>query len=322
LTQWVLASDLGGSKMAGALVDPAGHIINERTYPTDAGQGMEAVARRLAEMLKDICRSSGPDRPLGVGVAAPGLIDSEAGEIRYAANIPGANQFPLRQRLQESLSLPVVIDNDLRLHALGESAVGAARNIRHFLFVAVGTGVGSALYVGGQPYAGAHGAAGEIGHIIIDERPAAPLCQCGRRGCLETVAAGPAMTAYFRQQAADHRLGLELEPIDLPLIAGWLDRPDAVGELARETVRRGARALGRGLATAITLLDPECVILGGGVAHLGAPWLEVVRQTAAEYSLPQARLVPIELGVLGGKAALVGAATLVRQQIAAGREND
>jgi glucokinase len=126
------------------------------------------------------------------------------------------------------------------------------------------------------------------------------------------------MTAYFRQQAADHRLGLDVRQLDLPLIAEWLERPDAVGELARETVRRGARALGRGLATAVTLLDPECVILGGGVAHLGMPWLEGVRQTAAEHSLPQARLVPIELGKLGGKAALVGAAALVRQKLAAG----
>lgn len=303
--------------MAGALVDPAGHLVNERSCPTDAGRGIEAVTRRLAEMLKDIARASGPGRPLGCGVAAPGLIDSAAGTIRYAANIPGANQFPLRRRLEESLSLPVVIDNDLRLHALGEFTAGAARGQRHFLYVAVGTGVGSALYIDGRPYPGAHGAAGEIGHILIDERPSAPLCQCGRRGCLETVAAGPAMTAHFRQQAANHRLGLDLSQLDLPQIAGWLDRPDAVGELARETVRRGARALGRGLATAITLLDPECVILGGGVAHLGAPWLEAVRQAAAEHSLPQSRLVPIELGILSGKAALIGAATLAWQKTAA-----
>jgi glucokinase len=306
--------------MAGALVDPAGHLVNERSCPTDAGQGIEVVARRLAEMLKDIARSSGPERPVGCGVASPGLIDREAGLIRYAANIPGANQFPLRQRLEESLSLPVMIDNDLRLHALGEFTAGTGRGRRHFLFVAVGTGVGSALYIDGRPYAGAHGAAGEIGHITLDERPAAPLCQCGRRGCLETLAAGPAMTAYFRQQAADHRLGLEVSQLDLATIAGWLERPDAVGELAQETVRRGARALGRGLATAITLLDPECVILGGGVARLGAPWLEMVRQAAAEYSMPNARLVPIELGTLGGKAALTGAATLVRQKMAAAGE--
>jgi glucokinase len=307
--------------MAGALVDPAGHLVNERSCPTDAGQGIEAVARRLAEMLKGIARSSGPERPVGCGVASPGLIDREAGLIRYAANIPGANQFPLRQRLEESLSLPVMIDNDLRLHALGEFAAGAGRGRRHFLFVAVGTGVGSALYIDGRPYAGAHGAAGEIGHITLDERPDAPLCRCGRRGCLETLAAGPAMTAYFRQHAADHRLGLEASQLDLATIAGWLERPDAVGELAQETVRRGARALGRGLATAITLLDPECVILGGGVARLGAPWLEGVRQAAAEYSLSNARLVPIELGALDGKAALIGAATLVRQEMAAEGES-
>lgn len=302
--------------MAAALVDSAGRLHAQQSRPTEAGRGIESVTGRLVELLTDVAQAITPDQPLGCGLATPGLVDSPAGVIRYAANIAGATDYPLAQRLQQALSLPVAIDNDIRLHALGEQSAGAARGLRDFFFVAVGTGVGGAFYVNGRPYAGAHGSAGEIGHVTIDEGPTAPMCHCGRRGCLETIAAGPAMTSYFRQQAAEAGLRLALENPELPDIAAWLDRPDHLGDIARATLQRGAHALGLGLAMAITLLDPERVILSGGVAHLGTPWLAAVQQSAADHLLPQARSIPIELGQLGGKAAIIGAAALIRQRLA------
>jgi glucokinase len=285
--------------------------------PTLASDGIAAVTERLVGLLHELAHMDGDLQPRACGVAAPGLIDAAAGEIRFAANLPGAQNYPLRQRLEEQIRMPVIIDNDLRLHALGESCYGAARGCQNFLFVAVGTGVGGALFIDGHPYRGARHSAGEIGHIPIEAGPTALPCACGRRGCLEAYASGPAIAAHFHRRAAETGLELTTPLAGLKEIAQWLGQPGLAGELAREAVALGGSALGRGLGIAANLLDPELIVLGGGVAQIGEIWLGAMRHAMDEITLNQYETSAIQLSQLGEDAALLGAAALAQQRLAA-----
>jgi glucokinase len=312
MNNWYLAGDLGGTKMAAALVDENGQIEHRETCPTLAREGMDAVADRFARLLGEVASLSSR-RPPACGIAAPGLIDPSSGEILYAANLPGALRFPLRQRLEARLHLPVALDNDLRLHALGESTFGAAAGCSDFLFVGVGTGVGGALFLNGKLHRGARGSAGEIGHIQLEAGPQAPACGCGRRGCLETFASGPAIAVAFSRAAAEAGLALETPAPDLKEISRWIEQPGLRADLARAAIATGAQALGRGLSIALTLVDPERIILGGGVSRIGPAWLIPVRRSAAEHALNPFDESAIQLARLSSDAALVGAAILARQ---------
>jgi len=313
-----LVGDLGGTKMAAALIEIGGRIAARAMRPTPAEQGMARVAEAFARLLLEVAGQAEDQHLVACGIAAPGLVDAQAGTIRYAANLGGARDFPLRQRLEASLGLPVAMDNDLRLHALGESIYGAAAGCETFLFVGVGTGVGGALYLSGELYRGARGHAGEIGHIAIEAGPQALPCTCGRSGCLEAYASGPAIAADFIRRAQDAGLEHFSPPLNLKEIAAWLNQNDLRGELARAAVAAGAEALGRGLSIAANLLDPQRILLGGGVANLGAPWLEGVRQAFSRRAFAGVALDPsdeafIQLSSLGGDAALLGAAEYCRR---------
>ncbi len=310
MAEWNLVADVGGTKISAALIDADGQIAYRKTMPTLASDGIAAVTERLGGFLGELAQEGRELQPRACGVAVPGLIDAAAGEIRFAANLPGAQKYPLRQRLEELLSLPVSIDNDLRLHALGESHFGAAQGCQNFLFVAVGTGVGGALFVDGHLYRGARHSASEIGHIPIEAGPMAPICTCGRRGCLEALASGPAIAAYFQRRAADSGLKLATPLPGLKEIALWLDRSEPVGDLAREAVAFGGHALGRGLGIAANLLDPELIVLGGGVALIGDIWLGAVRHAMDEITLNRFEESAITRSKLGEDAALLGAAVL------------
>jgi glucokinase len=316
---YTLAGDLGGTKMAAALIDAAGHVIFEQSQPTQADQGIETVTDRLASLLNEVRASANEKKPSACGVAVLGLVDTVTGEMRFAANLPGAQGYPLQRRLETALGLPVVIENDIRSHALGEYTFGAARGLDNFLFVAVGTGIGGTFYVNGRLYPGAYQVAGEIGHIVVDSSPTAPRCGCGLRGCLETLASGPAIVADFLRQATEQGVQLETDSVNpegtfsLQKIAEWANHSDARGALAKQAIENGARILGRGLGSGVNLLDPGHVILGGGVAQLGSRWLDIVRQTMGEHVLPQLKDTAIELAQLGSRAALAGASVLARE---------
>ncbi len=318
---YTLAGDLGGTKMAAALMDASGHVILEQSRSTQADQGIETVTERLASLLNDVRASALEKKPSACGVAVLGLVDRATGEMLFAANMPGAQGYPLRQRLEAALALTVVIENDIRSHALGEYTFGAARGLDNFLFVAVGTGIGGTFYVNGRLYPGAYQVAGEIGHILVDSSSNAPVCGCGQRGCLEALASGPAIVADFLRQAAEQGVTLETDSVNpqgtfsLQKIAEWADQSDARGALASQAIENGARMLGRGLSSGVNLLDPGHVILGGGVAQLGSRWLDIVRQTMADHVLPQLKGTTIELAQLGSRAALAGASVLARESL-------
>lgn len=313
MTEQFLAGDLGGSRMTAALIDDLGTIVVQETRPTQAADGIAAVTERFASLLHQVAEQAGDHLLLACGVAVPGLVDSRAGDIRYAANFPGAQDYPLRQQLEANLLMPVAIDNDLRLHALGERTYGGAKDCRDFLFVAVGSGVGGALFLNGEVYLGARRYAGEIGHITIDARSDAPVCSCGRRGCLEVFASGPAIAAHYHRLVAEANLPPESPATSLKDIAQWIDQTDLRGEMTRAAIGFGAQALGRGLSIAANLLDPERIILGGGVSRIGAFWLDAVRKEMNRFALNPYEDSAIQLAQLGDKAGLIGASVHASQ---------
>lgn len=252
-------------------------------------------------------------RLAAIGVSFGGPVDAQKGLVRLSHHVPGWEDVPLAARLAEEFAAPVAVDNDANVAALGEWRYGAGQGYDSVLYVTVSTGIGGGWVLDGRIWSGADGMAGELGHVVV--RPGGTPCVCGKRGCVEAEACGPAMArkAAARLQESPHAGSL--------LLALAEGRPDAVtGEmvaraaqagdpLAQDVLMEGAEALGSGLAAAINLVNPAVVVLGGGVTKAGEAWWQRVRQTARAEALPQARAEIVPAG-LGDDAPLWGAAAL------------
>jgi len=249
-----------------------------------------------------------------VGVAAAGLVESSTGILRFAPNLAWRDA-PLVAHLEAELGLPVVADNDNTAAAWGEYRFGAGRGYADVLLVGVGTGIGGGIVSGGKLFRGAHGFAGEIGHIVMD--PSGPLCGCGNHGCWEQLASGQAVTRAGRKAVLDRA-----ETSLLERSGGQADR--VTGSMVTEAARAGdmvavsiladvGRWLGTGIAGLVNILDPEIVVLAGGVAEAGDLLLRPARagfRDAVE-AVDHRPEVPVVLAELGSDTGVVGAAALV-----------
>ena len=305
----VLCIDIGGTKTAAAALNDDGELVAWVSAPTPAQAGATAVLS-LAESLARQVQAAAVARGVevsAVGIAAAGAIDVEQGVPVYAgATLPGWTGAPIRAQLEAALGLPVIVDNDVNALALGELQMGAGRGYSNLLVVAVGTGVGGALIQGGRLWRGASWSAGEIGHLLVDSG-GGRRCNCGQAGHLEAYVAGPALAAHYRELA-----GLT-EPIDLRDVA---ERASAGDAHAVEAIVAGARTLGRTLAGVACLLDPQAIVIGGGVAELGDLWWSEVRSAVRSGPLPGPAGVPLLPAQLGTRAGLVGAGCLAREALA------
>jgi glucokinase len=237
--------------------------------------------------------------------------------VLLSHHVPGWEQVPLCDRLEADLGVPAFMDNDGNIAALGEHRYGAGRGRNSLLYITVSTGVGGGWILNGQIWGGADGLAGEIGHMVVD--PQGPTCSCGKRGCVEVIAAGPGIA----QRAGEW---LAARPGDGPILrrlaAGSLDvdaelvaRAAALGdELAWQALEVSAQALGRGIGSAASLINPELFVLGGGVTKAGDQWWQTVRQAARDSALPEIG-IEIEPAALGDDAPLWGAIALAQDGI-------
>jgi len=282
-----LGLDLGGTKIAaGVLV--GGRVLGYRERPTPKAGG-EAVAAALAELARE---SMAGREVAAVGVGTPGPLDFERGVVRFAPNIPGMENFPLKARLEALLGLPVVVENDANAAALAEHHLGAARGAGSSLYLTVSTGIGGGVVTGGRVLRGAFGQGGEVGHLPV--LPGGPLCGCGNRGCLEAVASGRAL-----ERDAAYVFG---RPVPVPELFRQ-EEPRA-----EELVLGSARWVGLALAGLQRVLDPEVIVLGGGVAlGGGARYLAAVRRAYRE-AMRSWRVAPVRRARLGRRVGVVGAA--------------
>ncbi len=302
----VLALDIGGTKIAAALVHPDGRLGQVCRAATPARSGAEAVLRAAIEVGR---RAGADTHPVAVGIGSAGVIDPGSGTVLAATEaLPGWTGIPLAQRISAAFQVPAAALNDVHAHGLGEAAYGAGREHRDVLLVAVGTGIGGALVHDGAVLVGAHAVAGHVGHLPIAEA-AGLACPCGRVGHLEALASGPALARAVRARGGLAEDGREVAE------RARLDGPE--GDLSREVLALAAVATGRVVGGLLNVLDPDLVVLTGGVASAGPLWWEGVRAGVAMEAMSRVAATPVRPAAAGAEAALLGAARHVRGRLAA-----
>lgn len=236
-----IAMDVGGTRIKCAIVDADGQVPHTERHPTAAERGPEAVIESILDILSALVDKARADglSPQAVGVAVPGVVDEEAGVAAWSANV-GFRDVPLRDRVAAHLGLPVALGHDVRAGGLAEATFGGGQDGRDVLFVAIGTGIAAAYIVDGRTYAGAHGAAGELGHIVV--RPGGPVCGCGNRGCLEAVASATALARRYASLAGSPPPRASKPPVAAASLATPAP-PPAAADLLAAASRRDADAI-------------------------------------------------------------------------------
>lgn len=293
----VVAVDVGGTGIKCAIVDATGAVHHTERHPTGAERGPLAVLDTILDVTEGLARRARTSGlvPCGVGVAVPGIVDEAAGVAVWSANV-GFRDVPVRDLVAERVGLPTVLGHDVRAGGLAEARLGAGVGYRQVLVVPVGTGIAAAHVVDGRGFAGAHGAAGELGHVVV--RPGGPRCACGGSGCLEAVASASAIARAYSARAG------------VATTAEQVARRAAGGEaLAGDVWADAVDALADGLLTAVAMIDPEVVVVGGGLARAGEALLDPLRAALAA-RVTFHRLPAIHLAALGDEAGCLGAALL------------
>ena len=298
---WVIGIDLGGSKIALGLVSPGDEIVSRRRIDTDADDGVEKVTERIAAQVASLKRDlPGAATITGVGIGTPGPVDPVSGDLHTLVNLPGISNTPFRRILQEKLGLPVKLDHDAKVAALGEFHFGAGRGRDSMIYIVIGTGVGAAIIYGGRLIYGESNTAGESGHMTVD--PNGRLCHCGSRGCLEAYTSGPALAKHYAAASGEAVSGAEVTQRAL--------EGDAV---AVRTLKEAGRALGIAIASIAMTVNIEQFVIGGSVAGAGDLLLDPARESLKGYSFEAvAAKVRVTASSLGEDAALLGAAFMAR----------
>ena len=307
-----LGVDLRANRLIGVVTDLDAQVIARLDHPYPGPVEPQAAAALIRAKVQELLQLSGfpPDRLVGVGISLPALIDPDGGKVIRSINW-GWEQVDLRQLVGDLAGLPLyVLDVSIAL-ALGEAYFGAGRGARNAVCVNVGEGIGSGIFLEGQLYLGSDGVAGEIGHMTVDED--GPQCRCGNYGCLERLAAGPAIIErtlkglkYGAVSSLRDRLGSELEQVSLQMIVDAAREGD---EFTRNILVETGRYLGVGVANVVNLLNPEVVVIGGEVSHMAADiLLEPLRQAILFRALEvHARRVQVLRSHLGMEASAIGA---------------
>jgi glucokinase len=317
----VVGIDLGGTKILAAVVDAEGRILARAKARTQPERPTAEVITTIADAVTSAVAQAGLriDEIGAVGIAAPGVLDAEAGVVRFAPNLRW-HDVPLSATLRKHLGVPVYLENDVNMGTLAEHTLGSGRGARDVVGIFVGTGIGGGIILNGRLHRGRNGSAGEIGHMVV--QMGGPRCGCGRRGCLEAVASRTAIVRDLKTAIA-----AGVESVLPKLVKGDLERitsgalAEAVAqhdELTISVLKDATRSLGIGVAGIVNFLGPEMIVLGGGVIEaLDDSWLERVRQAAHKYAIGNAMEgVEIVRAQLGDDAVFLGAAVLARQMLA------
>ena len=296
-----LGVDFGHTHLRVALADLSTRVLAERHTAIDVDRGGADALDAAADLVSEVIAEAGVERGgiVAAGMGLPGPVDLATGELGAASILPGwAGLRPARE-LEDRIRIPIAVDNDANLGALGELTLGAAQGASDIVYIKLASGIGAGIVCGGRLHRGASGIAGEIGHVLVN--PDGPICRCGNRGCLETAAAAPALLALLTPA-----LG---EDATMPAM---LAASEAGHPGARRVLADAGRSVGRAAADLVNALNPELIVIGGELGAAGAPLLDGLRESIDRYALPAAaRAVEVRAGVLGERAAVLGALALV-----------
>ncbi|WP_432076967.1 ROK family transcriptional regulator [Streptomyces wuyuanensis] len=301
----VVGVDFGHTHLRVAIGNLAHQVLAEESEPLDVDASSAQGFDRAEQLVKRLIETTGigPDKIVGVGLGVPGPIDVETGTLGSTAILPGWSGINPSEELSGRLGVPVYVDNDANLGALGELVWGSGRGVKDLAYIKVASGVGAGLVIEGQIYRGPGGTAGEIGHITLDE--SGPVCRCGNRGCLETFAAARYVLPLLQPS---HGPDLTMERVV------QLAREGDPG--CRRVIADVGRHIGSGVANLCNLLNPSRVVLGGGLAEAGELVLAPIRESVSRYAIPSAaRRLSVLPGALGSRAEVLGALALVLSEM-------
>ena len=324
--QWIVGVDLGGTNIVVGVLPMdggGGEVLALRSMPTEAGKGAKFVVDRIVHMVEEAIAEVAGDGPdakekfAGIGIGSPGPLDRATGTIINTPNL-GWRNFPLRDLISNAVGLPAALDNDANCATYGEWWLGAGKDVDHLIGFTLGTGIGGGIVLNGEIFHGASDAAGEIGHMTIDST--GRKCNCGNYGCLEAYASGPAIALRAVE-------GIEAgtETLLPDLVDGRLEKITAatvyegavLGDAyANEVMRETARFLGTGIANIINILNPDMVVITGGVTkagdHLFVPLRAEVRRRAFKSAQEACQIVPARLM---GTAGVIGAVAMFKNDV-------
>ncbi|MFC4777406.1 ROK family protein [Paenibacillus sp. GCM10023252] len=296
--------DIGGTKIAAGIIDEKGTILASSSLHTDLTQPPADMVSQTAQEIKQLILKNGIDytKIAGIGIGAPGPLDPRGGKLTCPPNLKSWWDFPVVQQFSNHFTnLPIRMENDATAAALAEKWIGAAKDSDHFVFITISTGIGAGIYLHGKLLTGSTGNAGDVGHMVVD--PSAGTCLCGQAGCWEWIASGTAIT---RQASALYgrpvtsKEAFELAAGGDPEMAALVDKV--------------FRYIGMGCVSLINTLDPDTIVIGGGVSQVGEPLFDAVRRYISEHALnPSGKRTAVVPAALLQNAGLIGAAALVHQ---------
>lgn len=318
---YVFGVDIGATSLGVALADLHGSILRQVEEKVDVSRPPEDVLGRCQEIMVDMIDAQGvsPDSILSIGMGVPGPVNFNRGVLVAPPLMPLWENYPIREFfLDRFANAMVMIDNDVNIMALGEKRSGDAANLEHFLVIKIGTGIGCGIMAGGKIHRGSDGCAGDIGHICVDKH--GPICRCGNRGCLEAMAAGPAIASQAQEAAQEGRSdflrrrmeanGGHLTPEDVNVACRAGD------EASLEIVRNSGQMIGDVLAGLVNFFNPSHIFITGGVANFGNRLLVAIKQAVLRRSLPLATTnLGINFSSTGSDAGVVGAVMLALEHL-------
>jgi glucokinase-like ROK family protein len=318
---YVVGIDIGATSLEVALADVNGSILRRVMEPADVRQPAEEVFGRCSVLILELAMTQGihPEQILGIGVGVPGPVDFARGVLVAPPLMPDWENYPIRNFFKETFpSAFVVVDNDVNIMALGEQRSGDAANVDHFLAIKIGTGIGCGIMASRKIHRGSNGCAGDIGHICVDKQ--GPICRCGNRGCLEAMAAGPAIAEKAMQAARDGKSELLRKMMEEK---GGVLTPEDVNAACREgdeaaldIIRASGQMIGDVLAGLVNFFNPSHIFIGGGIANFGNHLLIAIKRAVLRRSLPLATTnLAINFSRTGPDAGVIGAIMLALEYL-------
>ncbi|GGB29359.1 ROK family glucokinase [Virgibacillus dakarensis] len=312
----IIGVDIGGTTSKIGLLDQQGIIQDKWEIPTIKANNGESIVTDIWDSITDKLKTVQFKQILGIGIGAPGFIDGATGLVYEAVNIGWKKNFQLAKLFSEITKLPVFVENDANIAVLGENWKGAGNHSENLIAITLGTGVGGGIIANGEILNGVNGTAGEIGHITVD--PDGFSCNCGKKGCLETIASATGIVRQAKElakQAPDSRLASLLQESgsitakDVFSLAGQGDL------LSKTVIERTGDVLGFAIANLATVINPSIILIGGGVSKAGDQLITIIKSAFHKYALPRVSDVcDIKVAQLGNDAGIIGAAYLVLQK--------
>jgi glucokinase len=305
----IFAADLGGTHLRAGLINENGQILRQVKQSTPVSSNAECVVNALVSCADELqLQSSSSEKFVSASVVVPGTVNPQNTGVIEAPNLPGLDNFPLKEALERKLDVPVLIENDANAAAVGEMWLGAARGARNVICITLGTGVGGGVILDGKLWRGTEGSAGELGHTSVDPF-VGPLCKCGSTGCLEMFASATAIVRMTRESLnAYPNSTLHTQCLTAAKI---YEAAKAGDELALMIFKKVGEYLGVGLANLINILGPEVIVIGGGVANAWDLFEGPMREQINKRAFPSiSRSVQVRVAECGDNAGLLGAARL------------